>query len=310
MLNDALRDTRTVLTVGFFDGVHKGHRAVLDAVRQEADRLEARAVVVTFDRPPRAVLAGTNVPLLTTVEEKARLLQESGMSDVVVIPFDRSFAELTAEDFVRSILVEKIGLQTIVLGYDHRFGRGGTGNIETMRSLGRRHGFEVVVVSAKKNDGIAYSSTRIRDMLVAGRVDTAANHLGRFHMLRGEVVHGDGRGRRIGFPTANLDLLDEEKVRPPVGVYAVFVQIEEETGWRRGVMNVGYRPTVTDSDEIVSEVHLLDFDADLYGRQLHVALVKRLRDEIRFAGLDNLIEQIGADVANCIMELKHVSYPD
>jgi riboflavin kinase/FMN adenylyltransferase len=299
-----------VLTVGFFDGVHRGHGAVLETVTREAARRDARSVVVTFDLPPKAVLAGTEVPLITTVEEKAALLHRMGIAEVFLIPFDLKFAELEAEEFVKSVLVNRIGLSTIVMGYDHRFGRGGTGSVDTMRALGAEYGFEVVTVPPVANGGTVFSSTRIREMLTVGMAEEAARHLGRYYTLRGEVVTGDGRGRAIGFPTANLRLLDTEKIVPAVGVYAVFVRVGESMDWRRGVMNVGYRPTVTDASELVAEVHILDTDADLYGRTLEVAIVKRLRDERRFDGLDSLVAQIARDRDNCIRILESVSYPD
>ncbi len=304
-------DDRTVLTVGFFDGVHRGHQSVLRKVAQEAERLGARSLIVTFDRPPKAVLLGTSVSLLTTLEEKATLIEKLGIGGVIVIPFDREFAQLEPDEFVTSILVDRIGLAEIVLGYDHRFGRGGAGNLATMRELGADYGFEVQVVEAQQADGITYSSTQIREMLTDdGDVATAADHLGRYYSLRGEVVHGDGRGRQIGFPTANLRMIDEIKVVPAVGVYAVFVKPGEGAGWHQGVMNIGYRPTVTEGIEFVAEVHVADFDRDLYGKTIDVAFVRRLRDERRFNSLDALVAQIRQDLVNCIAVLESVHLPD
>ncbi len=310
MLSAVARDDRTVLTVGSFDGVHKGHRAVLGQVMEEAGRTGARSVVLTFDRPPRAVLADESLPLLTTVEEKARIMTNLGISQVVVIPFDHSFASLDPEEFVQSIVVDRIGAEAIVLGYDHRFGRGGTGDVDTMRSLGSRHGFDVKVVPAQTNGGTTFSSSRIRNMVASGSVEEAASQLDRYHSLTGEVVHGDGRGRQIGFPTANLRLEHPEKVVPANGVYAVLVHRQSTDRWRGGVMNIGYRPTVTEGTERVAEVHLLNFEGNLYGELLDVSFVKRLREERRFDGLEALVNQITADRDNCIEVLESVSFPD
>jgi len=311
MLDQVEMDVHTVLTVGFFDGVHKGHRAVLDSVLTEAERNDSRALMVTFDRPPRSVLQGVSVPLLTTLREKASIVRDLGLTDTVVIPFDQAFARLDAAEFVKSILVERIGLTRIVLGYDHRFGRGGTGTVDTMRTLGRAHGFDVQIVPAQKEDGEAYSSTRIRELLTNdGDVACAAALLGRSYKIRGEVVHGDGRGRTIGFPTANLQLLDGEKVIPATGVYAVFTRLGKDRSWRSGIMNLGYRPTVTDAVDLVAEVHLLDFQGDLYGSEVEVAFVQRIRSERRFDGVESLVHQIRRDLENCKDMLESVSLPD
>ena len=304
-------DAKTVLTVGFFDGVHRGHQSVLRKVRNEADRLKARSLMVTFDRPPKAVLLGTSVPLLTTLEEKAALIGSLGISDMVVIPFDHRFAKLEPHEFVESILVDRIGVREIVLGYDHRFGRHGAGDVAAMRELGAAFGFGVQVVEAETLEGIPCSSTRIRHMLTdAGDVETAAAHLNRYYTLVGLVVHGDGRGKRIGFPTANLRPVDEIKVVPATGVYAVFAKLEQEEGWRQGVMNIGYRPTVTEGKELVAEVHIIGLEKDLYGQAVEVAFVRRLRDEKRFENLDTLVRQIRDDLANCIRVLESVNFLD
>jgi len=311
MLDEVEMDVHTVLTVGFFDGVHRGHRTVLDSVLAEAERNGARALMVTFDRPPRSVLHGVSVPLLTTLREKASIVRDLGLTDTVVIPFDQAFAQLDGAEFVRSILVERIGLTRIVLGYDHRFGRGGTGTVDTMRTLGRAHGFDVQIVPAQKQDGEAYSSTRIRELLAnEGDVAEAAALLGRNYRIRGGVVHGDGRGRTIGFPTANLELLESEKVVPATGVYAVFTRLRGDRSWRSGIMNLGYRPTVTDAVDLVAEVHLLDFQGDLYGSEAEVAFVRRIRNEKRFDGVESLVRQIRRDLEDCKEILASVSLPD
>lgn len=310
-LEQVRRDDRTVLTVGFFDGVHRGHQSVLRTLKKEAERLNARSLLVTFDRPPKAVLLGSTVPLLTTLEEKAGLVRSLGIENVVVIHFDRAFSELEPDEFVRSILVERIGLAEIVLGYDHRFGRGGAGDVAAMRELGSTFGFEVKVVEAEKLGGIACSSTQIRRLLSdQGDVETASRHLDRHYTLAGEVVEGDGRGRKIGFPTANLRLLHDVKVVPAVGVYAVYVRLTAGEEWRKAVMNIGYRPTVTEGKELVAEVHVVDFEGDLYGQVIEVAFVRRLRDERRFESLDGLVSQIRQDLVHCIAVLDSVHLPD
>ena len=308
MLSDVKTNQASVITVGFFDGVHLGHRSVIDALVTQAAKLEAPSVAVTFDRSPRAVVQGENIPLLTSLAEKSTIIRSLGVSRVVVISFDKTFAGLEAREFVESVLLQRIGFQKIILGYDHRFGKGGLGTVETMISLGHERGFDVDVVGPTALDGKAYSSSYIRALVINdGDVESAAKHLGRYFSIAGTVIEGDRRGRTIGFPTANLRF-DSSLAVPKNGVYAVFASIEAGP-WHQAVMNIGVRPTVTEGHQLVPEVHLIGVKEQLYGKELKIAFVSRLRDEHRFESLDSLITQIETDRSNCIRTLSAVSLP-
>ncbi len=286
-----------VVTVGTFDGVHVGHRDVVEYVVARARAVGTPAAVVTFSPHPRAVLRGQPVPLLTTIEERAALLSALGVDETVVIPFTPDVAALPAALFVEQVLVEKLGVGEVVIGYDHGFGRRREGNADLLRELAPRLGFRVDVIPAHVVEKHAVSSTLIRRLLVeAGDVAAAAPLLGRFYTLAGRVVAGDRRGRTIGFPTANLAVAPEKLV-PARGVYAVWADTEGEGRWP-AMMNIGTRPTFR-GDEMRAEVHLLGFEGDLYEQTLRVEFIGRLRDEQRFEGIAALRGQLGRDAARC-----------
>ncbi|MFV1981660.1 MAG: riboflavin biosynthesis protein RibF, partial [Rhodothermia bacterium] len=262
MTHLALRDIGgarpTVLTVGFFDGVHLGHRAVVNRVTAAARRRNSRSAVVTFEPHPRTVLTGHTIPLLSTLDEKSDLLLTAGIDLVVVVPFDRMLSESTAGEFVSDILVDHIGAIHIVVGYDHSIGKGGAGNASTITQLGRDLGFTTEIILPQSGPLGAYSSSQIRGSLQhRGDVSLAASQLGRLYNLTGTVVHGDGRGKELGFPTANLELPEPAKAVPANGVYAVQVIRQGTTAEYDGIMNIGVRPTLTSGSVRVLEVHLL-----------------------------------------------------
>lgn len=299
-------DDGAFVTVGTFDGVHRGHQAILHYLRDRARARQGRSVVVTFDPHPRAVLSGVPVPLLTTIDERADRLAEHGIDRFVVLPFTEAFATLPPERFVLDVLLRGIGLREIVVGYDHGFGQGRRGDRALLERLGAEHGFGVDVVPVQEVGEAVVSSTHIRQLLrESGDVRKAAVLLGRPYALGGRVVRGDGRGRTIGFPTANLALEDARKAVPARGVYAV--QARTEDGARHGgMMNIGLRPTFGGTEEHL-EVHLFDFDADLYGQPLRIEFVERLRDERRFGSVGELIEQLSRDRSRCRTALEGVS---
>ena len=286
--------SRTVVTIGNFDGVHLGHRAILGRVQQRARELEAQAVAVTFDPHPLKVLRpGMHLPLLTTPAQKLKLLNASGLEAVVVLPFTREFAALPARDFVMQYFCERLKVREVVVGHDYCFGRNREGNIDLLRELGRTHGFTVQVVWAVEVDGAVVSSSLIRAMLKLGRVAEAANLLGRSYGVVGRVIQGKGRGAKLlGVPTANLR--PENELLPATGIYAVRVRRGAET-WL-GAANIGTCPTFENGDFSL-EVHLLDFDGDLYGDTLEVEFAARLREERKFPSLEALSAQIHADIA-------------
>jgi riboflavin kinase/FMN adenylyltransferase len=296
--NQIEREDRSVVTVGTFDGVHRGHQAIIDYLKTRAREQDGVSTLVSFDPHPRSVVHGKEVPLLTTVEERADLLEDLGIDRFVVIPFSSEFAQLEPKAYVEEILVNRIGLQEITVGYDHRFGRKREGDVDLLRSLGAEFGFEVDVIPPQEVDHDVVSSRGIRRLLKEdGDVEAAAERLGRPYEMTGVVARGEGRGRQIGYPTANLALEDARKLVPKRGVYATKVRFPDGTV-RGGMMNIGRRPTFDEMDVTV-EVHIFDFDGDLYGESLSVQFLQRLRDEQKFDSADALVVQLSEDEQHC-----------
>jgi riboflavin kinase/FMN adenylyltransferase len=277
----------SAVIIGNLDGVHRGHQAVLQQARAIADARDLKTLVLTFDPHPSQVLKGFTPPRLATLERRIELLRRHGADEVVVEPFTRELAALTPERFVKDLLVQRLGARAVVVGENFRFGAQRAGDLEALRNLGAALGFDVSAAKVAGDEGGPFSSTRVRDAIRSGDLDEATRLLGRRHSISGVVEGGDRRGRTIGFPTANLGGVVE--VLPPAGVYAVFADD------RPGVMNLGVRPTV-DGKELRVEVHLFDFEGDLYGQSMRVHLVGRIRDEKKFAGLEELKSQIATDV--------------
>jgi riboflavin kinase/FMN adenylyltransferase len=291
----------SVLTVGTFDGVHRGHQAVAAEVVRRARVAERRSVLVTFDPHPLEVVNPAAAPrLLTLADERATLLAALGLDQVAVLPFTPALSHLAPEAFVRQVLRAEFGMEELVLGYDHGFGRGRAGDLATMRQLGAADGFGVDVVEPVRDAGQPISSTLIRAAVAHGRLEQAARWLGRPYAVRGTVVAGAGRGRGIGVPTINLAPPDPRKLLPPDGVYAVWVTMEGRGtgggGRVGGMMNQGPRPTFGDETRTL-EVHLFDFAGDLYGATVTVTWVERLRDVRTFASREALVAQLGRDRA-------------
>lgn len=294
-LNNVTHDANSVVTVGTFDGVHAGHRAIMDTVIRKADKREARSVIVTFDPHPREIISpgDAGIKLLTTLPERREILEELGIDTMVVIPFDRDFSLLSSEEFIRDIIYKKIGVSEFVIGYDHHFGKDREGSIETVERLGEEIGFETYVVSKKEVGEQTVSSTAIRKAISEdGNVEQAAEFLQRLYRLNGTVIHGDKRGKEIGYPTANIKPEDKRKIIPKDGVYAVGLRYEGR--WYKGMMNIGTRPTFDDSQRTL-EVHIFDFNEDLYGKEVQVRFVKRIRNEKKFSGKEELVSQLEED---------------
>jgi riboflavin kinase/FMN adenylyltransferase len=291
--------TRPILTVGNFDGIHVGHRAILDIVTQRARAVRGDAVVYTFEPHPRKVLAPDKAPrLLTTLEQKLELLEAAGVDAVIVEPFDLAFARTPAEVFVREFIHARIRPLEVYVGYDFHFGRDRQGSMRLLTELGPRLGFSVTIIPEVVIGDGDVNSTRIREMLAAARVEEAAGMLGRDYTIRGRVAKGDERGRTLGFPTANLE--PENEVLPASGVYAGRLRFLDEGDPPAGVTlpavtNVGTRPTFGASQRVVAEAHLIDFSGDVYGRRVDLSFRYHLRPERRFAGIDALRAQIDAD---------------
>lgn len=285
----------TVVTVGTFDGVHRGHRALIETVVDKARKRNARSVVVTFDPHPREIInpGKSGIQMLTSLKERCELLEDVGVDVLLVIPFDRDFSLLTSEEFVREVIYKKVGVSEFVIGYDHQFGRDREGSIKTIEKLGKELGFASYVVSKQEMGDVTISSTLIRKTLsVEGDVKKAADYLNRLYLLNGIVAHGNKRGKPIGFPTANLKPEHENKVIPKNGVYAVKVRVEGN--WYGGMMNIGIRPTF-EGQERTLEVNIFDFHDDIYGQTIQVRFIDRIRDEMKFEGIEDLKAQLSKD---------------
>jgi len=291
--------TRPIVTIGNFDGVHLGHRAILETVVGRARDLDGVAVVYTFDPHPRKVLRPANAPgLLTTLDQKVELLEQAGVDVVVVEPFTSEFAHTQANEFIQRCLHERLRPVEVYVGYDFHFGRDREGSMRMLTEQGPRLGFSVTIIPEVTMDDGDVNSTRIRELLAEGRPERAARMLGRPFTVRGTVVRGDERGRTLGFPTANL--APENEVLPASGVYAGHLHLLDEGNPPRNarlpaVMNVGRRPTFA-GEETRAEAHVLDFDGDLYGRRVEISFSLRLRSEQKFESVEALKQQIGEDV--------------
>ena len=298
-------DSNSVVTVGTFDGIHAGHRSLIQKLVSKAAELNCRSVVVTFDPHPREILqpGSQGIGLLTSLEERAELLGQLGVDLMVVIPFNRDFSLLSSEDFLREIIFKKIGLKAFIIGYDHHFGKDRLGDKSTVEQLGKDLGFSVDVIEAREiNQVIVSSSLARRSLIHDGDIHLVKECLGRSYQLTGIVVYGDGRGRSIGYPTANIRLLHPRKIIPKDGVYAVWVDID--TRRYAGMMNIGKRPTFGLQDEKSLEVHLIDFNEDIYGKRIRIHFESRLRDEIAFEGVEALKDQLYKDKLLAIQRLK------
>ncbi len=282
-----------VATIGNFDGVHLGHQALFKETVRRARKKNGQAIAITFDPHPIQVLRPhPPLKLICTLEQKIKLIEKAGLDYLLLLEFTPELAALEAEDFVEEILVRGLGIKELIVGYDYRFGRKRRGDTELLKILSRRFGFEVVVIPPQKVNGLIVSSTLIRELITEGEVELAAKLLGRPYLLCGEVIPGHGRGRRLlGFPTANLKL-SREKLLPKPGVYAVYVHFDHQK--LPGVMNLGFNPTFGDG-YLSAEVHIFDFEGDLYGQRICLAFVKRLRDEKKFSSPAELATQIAED---------------
>ena len=287
-------DKGTIVTVGMFDGVHRGHWAVLEEIRERARAADRRSVLVTFDPHPLRIVRPEHAPpLLTTPLEKKEILAESGLEYAVFIAFTETLSRYSPRRFVEEILVGRLHVEELVIGYDHGFGRDRSGNADTLREIGAVIGFGVDVVPPVEAGGEAVSSTRIRAAVADGRMEEARMCLGRPYSIRGVVVRGDGRGRELGFATANLDVSASEKLIPPAGIYAVRGVLKQ--GTYVGALHLGPRPTFIGSPPSI-ELHLLDFDSDIYGEAVRVDFVQYLRPVLPFDSAQALIEQMRADI--------------
>jgi riboflavin kinase / FMN adenylyltransferase len=291
----------TVVTVGSFDGVHLGHHAVLEEIARRAEAAGRESVLVTFEPHPLEVVNPQAAPpLLTTGPERREILAQTALDLAYFLRFDRRVAAMSPEEFVRGVLLERCGMEELVIGHDHGFGRGRSGDVETLKHLGAVHGFEVDVVPPVDFGDQHVSSSRVRRAVAGGDLGSAAKMLGRPYTVSGLVGHGDGRGRRLGVPTVNLTEVPPQKLLPPDGIYAV--EVEWRGGRTGGMMHQGPRPTFADGRRTL-EANLFDFEGDLYGEWVRITWVKRLRDVERFISAEQLQHQMERDRTDALAAL-------
>ncbi len=284
---------KSVITIGTFDGVHIGHKKILERIIHSAQELGCESTVLTFFPHPRMILQDdSSVKLLNTINEKTALLEKTGIDNLIIHPFDKEFSRLTAEEFVTTILVNQLNIQKIIIGHDHRFGRNRTADINDLIEYGKEYDFEVEQISVLEINDIAVSSTKIRNAILEGNIALANKYLGYNYFFSGEVVKGKQLGRTIGFPTANIHIKEDYKLIPKNGVYIVKSAFENEIVY--GMMNIGNRPTVNGEDQTI-EVNFFNFDRDIYAKLITVEILEFIREEHKFESLDALKNQIQKD---------------
>ncbi len=282
-----------VITIGTFDGVHLGHQQIIQQLKNEAAAIDGETVIITFHPHPRIIVGGPSpIKILNTLEEKIEMLDAKGIEHVVVIPFDEAFANQEAEAYITNFLVAKFHPHTIIIGYDHRFGKNRLGDYHLLEDLGTVNNYQVKEIPEHVLNEVTISSTRIREALLKSDIDTANKYLGYAYFFEGTVVVGNKLGRTIGYPTANLKIEGPEKLVPGNGVYAVYAKVDNRT--YKGMMNIGVRPTVDGINRMI-EVNIFDFDKDIYGEKVRVTVEHHLRGEIKFNGLDALKDQLTHD---------------
>lgn len=299
---------KPVLTIGTYDGVHLGHQKIINYLNLKAKQVGGESVVFTFHPHPRMVLHPNNhnLELIQTIKERANKLEKAGVDHLIIFPFSIEFSKLTAVEFIRDILVNKIGIHTLVVGYDHQFGRNREGTMQHLEKLAPIYNFELEEISAFMKDEVKISSTKIRTALQIGDIVETTKYLGNPFELTGEVVKGDQIGNTIRFPTANLKIVEDYKLIPCNGVYAVKVSIEGSEF--SGMLNIGYRPTITHKGDKRIEVNIFDFNQDIYGQTVTLKFVKLIRSEKTFANLDELKNQLTKDENKCRVVLDNLSY--
>ncbi len=283
-----------VLTIGTFDGVHKGHRAILKEVVTHARNVNGESVLITFEPHPRKLLFPDQpLGIITPLAEKLQLITDTGIRHVVVAPFTLDFARLSAGEYIRDFLVNLFHPHTIIIGYDHRFGNDRKGDIKLLEDFSKDYQYELIEIPAQLIDEAAVSSTKIRNAITGGRLEDATQMLGRTYSIKGTVMHGKKLGRIIGYPTANLQPADPDQIIPAIGVYAIKAIHDGIT--YGGMLSIGYNPTVTDNHDIKIEANLFNFDQDIYGQTLEIQFIKKIREEQKFDSIEALKDQLNRD---------------
>lgn len=294
----------TIVTIGTFDGVHVGHKKILEKITQNTNNSDCESLVLTFFPHPRTVLqTGTEMKQLNTIDEKSNLIEKAGIDNLVIHPFDKEFSQLTAEEFVKQVLVDTFNIQKIVIGYDHRFGKNRTADINDLIAFGSQYNFEVEQISAEELNEVAVSSTKIRSALTEGNIKLANSFLGYDYTITGKVVQGKQLGRTIGFPTANIYVEEDYKLIPNSGVYVVECKIDNQFYF--GMMNIGTNPTIENTDlKQKIEVNIFNFDTEIYDKSITVSFLKRIRSEQKFDSLESLKAQIAMDKMESLQFIK------
>mgnify|MGYP006170597597 FL=1 len=294
---------RAVLTIGTFDGVHLGHQQIIRQLLMEAEETGGESVLISFYPHPRKIVQpDRQIAELTTLDERIELLKRQGLDNLVVVPFNKEFSEQTAEQYIKDFLVDRFHPALIIIGYDHKFGNNREGDYRLLEQMGEQYNYTVKEIPQQLINEVTISSTKIRQALSNGEIETANQLLGYPYFFKGNVIEGNKLGRKLGYPTANLQIQDPDKLVPANGVYAVEAQIEGETRMLKGMMNIGNRPTVDGTRRSI-EVHLFDFDEDIYNRHLKVHVRFHLRNEVKFDGLEKLVEQLHKDKENTLSKL-------
>jgi riboflavin kinase / FMN adenylyltransferase len=297
-LDNVSHDLNSFLTLGTFDGIHLGHQTILRQLIGECRQQSARSILLTFEPHPQTVINPKKIPdirILTTIDEKKKILESLGLDLLICASFDEQMANLHAEDFIKDVLIDKVGFKKIVIGHDHAFGKNRSGNFETLQRMGQYYNFIVEQIDVVKDHNKIINSTNLRKLLFEGKVEIANRYLGRYYSISGTVIHGDGRGKQIGIPTANLLPEHPLKLIPKTGVYGTYCTVN---GVRyKSVTNVGYRPTFTDNiDRPVIETHILNYRTDIYNQSIKLEFVTFLRNEQSFGNADELLKKIQHDI--------------
>lgn len=298
-------DKQTVLTLGTFDGIHLGHQQIIKRVLECSEENKLRNLIITFHPHPRKVInPEIQLKLLTTNEEQISILEKLGIQNLFIVNFTKEFSQLTPDEFIKNYLVDKIGLSRIVIGYDHHFGKGRGGDVEFLLASGKKYGFEVLQIQPFIINNEPVSSTKIRTALEVGDINKVNKMLGRYYSFSGVVVEGDKRGRELGYPTANIKLSDEDKMLPQIGIYAVLVEIDGIE--HKALLSIGKRPTFYNDGKVVPEVYIYDFNNDIYGKEIKVNLIQKLRGEEKFNSAEELIRQMNIDKENGLKILNQI----
>ena len=294
-LDEIKRDDCCILTTGTFDGVHRGHQAIIKNLQYSVSRDNECVTIVTFEPHPQFVIKSpqkNGLKLLTTIEEKILILEDLKIDRLIIVPFTEKFAQLSSQQFIENILVKKIGFKKIVIGYDHAFGKNRQGNYEILEQLRQKYGYSIVVLSAFSLDGVIVSSTKIRKLLLTGIVELASKYLGRNYRLKGKVIRGEGRGRTFNIPTANIEPVSREKLIPKDGIYAAWARLGGQV--YKAVLYIGTKPTFAFNRRTI-ELHIFNFSGNLYGQTLEIEFKTRIRDDFHFEHVEQLIKQVEKD---------------